>query len=59
MESIAQTAEEIGSKYVNLQFSKDEQEGMFFEVGDSIISVYSKNEYYSKKELISLDYAVA
>ena len=59
MESIAQTAEEIGSKYVNLQFSKDEQEGMFFEVGDSIISVYAKNKYYSKNELISLDYAVA
>lgn len=59
MKAIAQTSEEIGSKYGNLQFSKDEQEGMFFEVGDSIISVYAKNEYYSKKELVSLEYAVA
>jgi len=47
MESVAQTADAIGAKYPNLQFSKDEQEGMFFEVGDTIISVYAKNEYYS------------
>lgn len=59
IEAIAQTSEEINSKYGNLQFSKDEQEGMFFEVGDSIISVYAKNEYYSKKQSVSLDYAAA
>ncbi|MEG4068498.1 VWA domain-containing protein [Microcoleus sp. Pol11C2] len=47
MEAKAATAEEINSKYGNLQFSKDEQEGMFFEVGDCIISVYAKNEYFT------------
>ncbi|MEG3843140.1 VWA domain-containing protein [Microcoleus sp. herbarium14] len=47
MEAKAATAEEINSKYSNLQFSKDEQEGMFFEVGDCIISVYAKNEYFT------------
>lgn len=47
MEAKAATADEIGSKYGNLQFSKDEQEGMFFEVGDCLISVYAKNEYFT------------
>jgi uncharacterized UPF0160 family protein len=47
MEAKAATAEEINSKYGNLQFSKDEQEGMFFEVGDCIVSVYAKNEYFT------------
>lgn len=47
MEAKAATADEIGAKYGNLQFSKDEQEGMFFEVGDCIISVYAKNEYFT------------
>lgn len=47
MEAKAATAEEINSKYGNLQFSKDEQEGMFFELGDCIISVYAKNEYFT------------
>lgn len=47
METKAATADEIGAKYGNLQFSKDEQEGMFFEVGDCIISVYAKNEYFT------------
>ncbi|QSJ15319.1 hypothetical protein JYQ62_26195 [Nostoc sp. UHCC 0702] len=44
----AVTAEELAVKYPNLQFSKDEQQGTFFEVGDSIISVYAETEYYSK-----------
>ncbi|MCC5655930.1 hypothetical protein LC608_02795 [Nostoc sp. XA010] len=46
------TAEETAAKYPNLQFSKDEQEGTFFAVGDSIISIYAKTEYYSKKVAI-------
>ena len=46
------TAEEAAAKYPNLQFSKDEQEGTFFAVGDSIISIYAKTEYYSKKVAI-------
>ena len=47
MEAKAASAEGIGAKYGSLQFSKDEQEGMFFEVGNCIISVYAKNEYFS------------
>lgn len=47
METKARTADEIGSKYTQLQFSKDEQEGMFFEVGNCLISVFAKNEYFS------------
>lgn len=47
MDSVAQTADAIAAKYGDLQFSKDEQAGVFFEVGDTIISVYAKNEYYS------------
>ncbi|HYW18503.1 MAG TPA: VWA domain-containing protein, partial [Nodularia sp. (in: cyanobacteria)] len=46
------TAEETAAKYPNLQFSKDEQQGTFFAVGDSIISIYTKTEYYSKKVAI-------
>ena len=56
MEAKAMTAEEIANKYPNLQFSKDEQEGTFFEVGESIISVYAKTEYYTKKVLVAVEY---
>ncbi|MEH2261093.1 hypothetical protein [Nostoc sp.] len=49
MEAKAMTADEAAAKYPNLQFSKDEQEGTFFAVCDSIISIYTKTEYYSKK----------
>lgn len=48
MEAKAMTADEATAKYPNLQFSKDEQEGYFFAAGDSIISIYTKTEYYSK-----------
>lgn len=51
MDSQAQTAEELAIKYPNLQFSKYEQEGTFFEVGDTIISLYLKKEYYTPKML--------
>jgi len=47
MNAVAQTAGEISAKYSNLKFSKEEQQGTFFEVNDSIISVYAKTEYYS------------
>ncbi|MBH8565672.1 hypothetical protein I8748_26450 [Nostoc sp. CENA67] len=48
MSTPAMTAEKLAVKYPNLQFSKDEQQGTFFEVGGSIISVYAQTEYYSK-----------
>ena len=55
MEAKAMTAEEVAAKYPNLQFSKDEQEGTFFAVGDSIISIYAKTEYYSKLISVGID----
>jgi len=47
MNAVAQTAGELSAKYSLLKFSKEEEQGIFFEVGDSIISVYAKTEYYS------------
>lgn len=51
----AATADELAAKYPNLQFSQDEQEGMFFEVGENIISVYAVNEYYTKKVAVAVE----
>jgi hypothetical protein len=51
----AMTAEELSTKYPNLQFSKDEQEGTFFLVGDSIISVYATREYYSRQVNVAIE----
>ncbi|WP_225225690.1 hypothetical protein [Komarekiella delphini-convector] len=51
----AMNAEELAAKYPNLQFSRDEKKGTFFVVGDSIISVYAKTEYYSKKIAVSVE----
>lgn len=47
MDAKALTPEELRSKYSDLKISKMEQDGMFFEVGDSIISVYPQNKYFS------------
>ncbi len=44
----AQPADALTAKYPELVFSKDEKEGTFFEVGDTIISIYAKTEYYSR-----------
>jgi hypothetical protein len=34
--------------YPELALSMDEQEGTFFEMGDTILSVYAKTEYFSR-----------
>ncbi|MFM9160459.1 MAG: hypothetical protein ACKOPK_21735, partial [Dolichospermum sp.] len=47
----AMTAEELAAKYPHLQFSKHEQKGTFYEVGNTIISIYPQTEYYSKNSL--------
>ncbi|MBE9213593.1 hypothetical protein IQ247_13105 [Plectonema cf. radiosum LEGE 06105] len=52
MEGKAMNAIQLAEKYPNLHFSKDEEKGLFFEVGESIIGVYEKLEYYSRKELV-------
>jgi Mg-chelatase subunit ChlD len=44
----AQSADALAQKYPDLAFSKDEKEGIFFEVGDTILSVYAKTEYFSR-----------
>jgi hypothetical protein len=49
----AQTAEEMTAKYPDLSPSKDEQEGLFFEVGSAILTVYAKREYFSRDTTIS------
>ena len=48
LQAKAETAEELSAKYPNLQFSAEEREGTFFEVGRAIISVYAVNEYFSR-----------
>jgi hypothetical protein len=48
MDAKALTAEQLTAKYPDLALSKDEQEGMFFEIDDTILSVYAKNEYFSR-----------
>jgi Mg-chelatase subunit ChlD len=47
LEAVAYTADELAAKSGDLKFSKSEKEGLFFEVGDLIVSVYPKTEYYS------------
>jgi hypothetical protein len=44
----ALTAEQLTAKYPDLALSKDEQEGTFFEIGDTILSVYAKSEDFSR-----------
>ncbi|WP_198648960.1 hypothetical protein [Cyanothece sp. BG0011] len=41
------TSDELNGKYPNLKIAKTEQDGMFFEVGNTIVSVYPQNEYFS------------
>ncbi|AMV23174.1 von Willebrand factor type A domain protein [Gemmata sp. SH-PL17] len=48
VEAKAQSADVLAGKYPDLAFSKDEKEGTFFEVGDTILSVYAKTEYFSR-----------
>jgi Mg-chelatase subunit ChlD len=44
----ALSAEQLMAKYPELALSKDEKEGTFFELGDTILSVYAKPEYFSR-----------
>ncbi len=54
MEGKAMSAIQLAAKYPNLSFSKDEAEGLFFEVGDSLIGIYEKVEYCSRKDLVEV-----
>jgi hypothetical protein len=44
----AETAEELRDRHPHLHLTADEREGTFFEVGDTVLSVYAVNEYYSR-----------
>ncbi len=54
MEGKVMSAIQLAAKYPNLSFSKDEGEGLFFEVGDSLIGVYEKVECFSRKDLVEV-----
>jgi hypothetical protein len=54
MEGKAMSGIQLAAKYPKLHFSKDEGEGFFFEVGDSLIGVYEKVEYCSRQDLIEV-----
>jgi hypothetical protein len=47
----ALSAEQLQAKYAELALSKDEKEGTFFELGDTILSVYAKTEYFSRDQI--------
>jgi Mg-chelatase subunit ChlD len=48
MQTPAQTAGQLSAEYPELEFANDELDGLFFEIRDTILSVYATNEYYSK-----------
>ena len=54
MEGKAMSSIQLAAKYPNLSFSKDEAEGLFFEVGDSLIGIYEKVECFSRKSLVEV-----
>ncbi|MEH2068705.1 MAG: hypothetical protein V7K47_11185 [Nostoc sp.] len=55
MQAKAMTSKEAATKYPNLEFSKNEQQGTFFAVGNSLLSIYAKTEYYSKLVSVGID----
>ncbi len=42
------TAAQVTAKYPDLSLAKGEKEGMFFELGGALLTVYPKTEYYSR-----------
>ncbi len=48
MDAKALTADQLSQKYPELALSKDEKEGTFFEIGDTILTVYATTEYFSR-----------
>jgi Mg-chelatase subunit ChlD len=46
----ALTARALRSQYPELQLSRDEEEGTFFVLGETVLSVYPTKEYYTRKE---------
>jgi hypothetical protein len=48
IEAKALSAEQLIEKYPDLTLSREEQDGTFFEIGDTILSVYAEIEYFSR-----------
>jgi hypothetical protein len=46
-ETKALTAEQLEEKYPEVSLAKAERDGLFYEVGSTIISVYTKSEHFS------------
>ncbi len=55
MEGKAMSGIQLAAKYPNLHFSKDEIEGLFFEVGSTLIGVCQKVEFCSRKDLVGVE----
>ena len=50
IEAKAQTADQLSAKYPDLALSKAENEGTFFEVGNTILTVYAETEDFSTEK---------
>lgn len=46
----AQSAEQLQAKYPDLALSKDEKEGTFFEIGNTIVTVYAETADFSTEK---------
>src|SRR5262249_4341947 len=53
IEAKAETAEQLTTKYPALTLSADEHDGLFFEVGEAILSVYAKREYFTRDATVT------
>jgi hypothetical protein len=53
IESKALTADQLTEKYPEVALSKDEQDGLFFEVGDTILTVFAKREYFTRDATVT------
>ena len=53
IEAKAKSAEEITTKYPDLAPSKDESEGLFFVIGDALLTVFAKTEYFSRDKTVT------
>jgi hypothetical protein len=52
IEAKALTAEQITAKYPELNLSRDEQDGLFFEIGEAIVSVYARTEFFTRERTV-------
>ena len=46
----AQTADQLQAKYPDLALSKDEKEGTFFEIGNTVVTVFAETADFSTEK---------